>query len=62
MYRVLTIFCHPGQSARAAARDDLIRGPCHCAATLTDRMGPGSAPLRGLAGMTEWSVAQGRRA
>jgi len=29
------------------------RDPCGLTVTRTDRMGPGSAPLRGLAGMTE---------
>jgi hypothetical protein len=33
------------------------RDPCVITATLTDRMGPGSAPLRGLAGMTEERVS-----
>ena len=56
MGEALTPFsvCHPGQSARASARDDLIRDPYQYAVMLTDRMGPGSA-LR-LAGMTAWSA------
>jgi len=52
---------NPGQAARAAARDDVIRGLCGCAAKPMDRMGPGSAQLRCLAGMTEWGVAEGER-
>ncbi len=57
MDEALTPFsvCHPGQSARASARDDLIRDPYHYAVMLTDRMGPGSR-LRS-AGMTGWGVA-----
>jgi hypothetical protein len=57
MHLVHPLLCHPGQPACAVAHDDLIRGPCERAATLKDRMGPGFAPLRGLAGMTGWSVA-----
>ncbi len=57
MYEALTPLFHPGQSTRAPARGDLIRGLCDLAGTLMGHMGPGSAPLRGSAGMTEWSVA-----
>ena len=56
-----TPLCHPGQAARVSTRDDLIRDPCHDSVTLTDGMGPGSAPLRRVAGMTEWDVAHGVR-
>jgi hypothetical protein len=53
-HRAIFSICHPGQSTRARARDDVIRDGR--AAALMDCMG------RGLAGMTESGVAQGVRA
>ena len=53
-FDVAAVFqCHPGQAKRDPGPMRRLMVHCHSRLhMLVDRMGPGSAPLRGLAGMT----------